>query len=89
VLRLSKAQIGCEAEIAGGLAVVLRHALAVGAANPVVEGGNSVTLVGCEAEITSGLAKVSGMGYRGLLRGRRWPAPGTLKLTATRTMYWY
>jgi hypothetical protein len=28
------------------------------------------------------LRHVSGMGYRVLLRGRRWPAPGTLKLTA-------
>jgi hypothetical protein len=29
--------------------------------------------------------KVSGVGYRDLLRGRRWPAPGTLKLTARGT----
>ena len=28
---------------------------------------------------------MSGVGYRDLLRGRRWPAPGTLKLTARGT----
>eukprot|EP00302_Diacronema_sp_CCMP2436_P022061 CAMPEP_0179963490 /NCGR_PEP_ID=MMETSP0983-20121128/30806_1 /TAXON_ID=483367 /ORGANISM="non described non described, Strain CCMP 2436" /LENGTH=52 /DNA_ID=CAMNT_0021876119 /DNA_START=24 /DNA_END=179 /DNA_ORIENTATION=- len=49
------ALVGCEAEVASTLFVVLRHALAQAVASPERGLRPSMALVGCEAEVASTL----------------------------------
>jgi hypothetical protein len=52
------ALVSCEVEVAGGLAVALRHALAAVAAKREIVLRRCMPLVGCEAEPAGGLAVV-------------------------------